>query len=114
MFLVELEQIWDTFLEELNKNELVVDCFHKKVAGIPFLYVQIQTGHVFGWEEKGQSFIHVCSKKAMFKKKVTAETHFFRRQDNLFVYRHRFYVPQEKMFCCGNLCEDCIRLRKKA
>lgn len=112
--MVELEQIWDTFLEELNKNDLVVHCFRKKVTGIPFLYVQIDSDHIYDWEEKGQSFIHVCSKKAMFKKKVTVETHFFRCQDNLFVYRHRFYVPQEKMFCCGNLCEDCIRLKKKA
>ncbi|KMJ58513.1 hypothetical protein AB685_11575 [Bacillus sp. LL01] len=111
---MELEQIWNTFLEELQKNDLVVQCFRKKVTGIPFLYVQIDSEHTSGWEEKGQSFIQVCSKKAMFKKKVTAETHFFRRQDNLFVYRHRFFVPQEKMFCCGNLCDDCIRLKKRA
>ncbi|WP_404449937.1 hypothetical protein LG307_09015 [Sutcliffiella horikoshii] len=110
---MELEQIWNVFLEELDKNDLVVSCFRKHVTGIPFLYVEIDHKHISGWEEKGLSFIGVCSKKAMHKKKVTAETHYVRRQGCLFVYRHRFYVPQEKMFCCGNLCDDCIRLRGK-
>ncbi|WP_226681113.1 hypothetical protein [Sutcliffiella horikoshii] len=110
---MELEQIWDVFLVELDKNEIVICCFRKHVTGIPFLYVEVDPDHISGWEEKGRSFIGVCSKVAMHKKKVTVETHFVRRDENLFVYRHRFYVPQEKMFCCGNLCDDCIRLRVK-
>ncbi|QFT88749.1 hypothetical protein FIU87_08840 [Bacillus sp. THAF10] len=109
---MELDAIWNSFLEELQKNELVQNCYRKNVTGIPFLYVTVMEEHNEIWEEKGRSFIHVCAKKAMFKKKVTAETHFFRKHHSLFVYRHRFFVPQEKMFCCGNLCEDCIRLRK--
>ncbi|TRY27966.1 hypothetical protein FOI68_00980 [Brevibacillus sp. LEMMJ03] len=28
------------------------------------------------------------------------------------VFRFRFLVPQEKQFCCGNLCEDCFLLRQ--
>ncbi|KPB03336.1 hypothetical protein [Bacillus sp. CHD6a] len=110
---MELEQIWDVFLEELDKNVLVLSCFRKHVAGIPFLYVDVDPKHINDWEDKGMSFIEVCSKVAMHKKKVTVETHFVRSKKSLFVYRHRFYVPQEKMFCCGNLCEDCIRLRVK-
>jgi hypothetical protein len=110
---MELDRIWDSFIAELNKHDLVLNSAHKKVTGIPFLYIHIDHAHINDWEEKGSSFIHVCAKKAMYKKKVTAETHFFRQENNIFVYRHRFYVPQEKMFCCGNLCEDCIRLRKK-
>ncbi|CAG9619834.1 hypothetical protein [Sutcliffiella rhizosphaerae] len=109
---IELEMVWDIFLADLNENGLVKDCFRKKITGIPFLYVEVLPEHSDSWEKKGLSFIHVCSKKAMFKKKVTTETHFVRRQEQIFVYRHRFFVPQEKMFCCGNLCEDCIRLRK--
>ncbi|MBM7621714.1 hypothetical protein JOC95_003622 [Bacillus tianshenii] len=111
---MELEQIWFTFLDELKSDELVEGCFRKNITGIPFLYVHVSAERVSEWESRGSSIIAVCSKKAMFRKKVTVETHFVRVSNNLYVYRHRFFVPQEKMFCCGNLCADCIRLRKKA
>lgn len=28
------------------------------------------------------------------------------------VFRFRFLVPEEKMFCCGNQCTDCVLHRK--
>lgn len=110
---MELEQIWTTFLNELKMEEFVDGCFRKNITGIPFLYIQVQAEKVTDWKIKGLAIIAACSKKAMFRKKVTVETHYVRQTQNLFVYRHRFFVPQEKMFCCGNLCPDCIRLRNR-
>ncbi|MGD6833189.1 hypothetical protein ACQCT5_13550 [Sutcliffiella halmapala] len=111
---MELEQIWSTFLNELKEDELVEGCFRKNITGIPFLYVHVSAEKVSEWEAKGSVIIAACAKKAMFRKKVTVETHFVREAHHQYVYRHRFFVPQEKMFCCGNLCEDCIRLRKNS
>jgi len=45
--------------------------------------------------------------------KLGAECVYVRTQENIHVYRFRFTVPNEKMFCCGNFCVDCIRLRGK-
>lgn len=111
---MELEQIWSTFLNDMKEDELVEGCFRKNITGIPFLYVHVSAEKMPEWDAKGSAIIAACSKKAMFRKKVTVETHFVRQAQNQYVYRHRFFVPQEKMFCCGNLCEDCIRLRKKS
>ncbi|EMT53782.1 MULTISPECIES: hypothetical protein [Brevibacillus] len=29
------------------------------------------------------------------------------------VFRFRFLIPEDKKFCCGNLCDDCYLLRSK-
>lgn len=39
---------------------------------------------------------------------------YVRSSDPWHVYRFRFRVPDEKQFCCGNLCEDCFLLRSSA
>ncbi|WP_078381013.1 hypothetical protein [Sutcliffiella halmapala] len=108
---MELEQIWSSFLNELKQNELVDGCYRKNITGIPFLYVKVNLDNGLAWEKIGSSIIGACAKKAMFRKKVTVETYYVRHDETHFVYRHRFFVPQEKMFCCGNLCVDCIRLK---
>ncbi|WNC17086.1 hypothetical protein [Brevibacillus brevis] len=38
---------------------------------------------------------------------------YVRSDDREHVYRFRFTVPNEKQFCCGNLCEDCFLLRER-
>nr|WP_034670071.1 hypothetical protein [Ectobacillus panaciterrae] len=58
-----------------------------------------------------QHTIAQISALAMKGKRVHAECIFVRQENTLFVFRYRFYVPQQKMFCCGNLCIDCIRFR---
>ncbi|WP_223700347.1 hypothetical protein [Sutcliffiella deserti] len=111
---MELQEIWSSFLTKLSQSELVESCYRKNITGIPFLYVKVNKTDVSAWDDHGFSIISACSKQAMFQKRVTVETNFVRQDATpQFVYRHRFYVPQEKMFCCGNLCPDCIRLRKR-
>jgi hypothetical protein len=103
---MKLEQVWQAFILHLMKNDLITKAYWKKITGIPFLYLQAK-------EDTKQSEIErvilICSATAMKGKKLHCQTVFVRKEGNLFVYRHRFLVPQEKMFCCGNLCADCIR-----
>lgn len=94
------------FEELLGKSEVFAKVECKKVAGIPFVYL---------WPEKDRSRKHIeeslkwCASKAMKGKRLTLAMSFVRKNQAFYVYRVRFLVPQRKMFCCGNLCEDCIR-----
>jgi hypothetical protein len=105
---MDLELIWQLFMKQLTLNECIYKAYWKKITGIPFLYIQItpNTSH-----SSLESLIKKCSAIAVNGKRLHSETIFVRQDDMLYVYRHRFYVPQEKMFCCGNLCVDCTRLK---
>lgn len=45
--------------------------------------------------------------------KLRVECVYVRSKDQQHVFLFRFLVPNEKQFCCGNLCEDCYYLREK-
>lgn len=80
----------------------------KLMAGIPFLYVTVSQ-HVS--IDQSTDAVKKHAVKAMKGKRLTLNLDFVRSEGNLYVYRMRFLVPQEKMFCCGNLCFDCIRFK---
>ncbi|WP_400163942.1 hypothetical protein ACAF76_012810 [Brevibacillus sp. TJ4] len=46
--------------------------------------------------------------------RLKPECIYVRSDDCWHVYRFRFRVPDEKQFCCGNLCDDCFLLRDSA
>ncbi|AZB42813.1 hypothetical protein CEF21_11190 [Bacillus sp. FJAT-42376] len=106
----ELDRIWEHFLNLLHADPALAKVRKVVIAGTPFLYVfksSLITCSAL------QTRIEKTAKKAMLFKRVTSKTVFVRAEDDLFVFRHRFYVPQEKMFCCGNRCTDCILLQPK-
>lgn len=107
---MDLEDIWFHFIERLTRNPLIEKASWNKVAGLPFLYITATA-------ELSQSILEIeirkCSAIAMKGHRLHCETVFVRNEGHLYVYRHRFLVPQEKMFCCGNLCADCVRLKGK-
>ncbi|RSK26915.1 hypothetical protein EJF36_08555 [Bacillus sp. HMF5848] len=104
-----LHTVWNDFFGHLEQNAYV-EKFHKtEHAGIPFLYITTSKQLLVNeWID----IIHQSSKKAVHNRQITFETVFIRKENNLLVFRHRFYVPQEKMFCCGNFCKDCIRFKQ--
>lgn len=106
---MNLNQTVQLFLDRMNADK-TLSCWIKKSAGIPFLYVQVNSA---GSLAHIKLKIEKESRYAMKGKRLTFECIFVREDTTLYVFRHRFYVPQEKMFCCGNLCEDCIRLKKR-
>jgi hypothetical protein len=105
---MDLEPVWQLFMKQLTKNMCIHKAHWKKITGIPFLYIQI-VPHTS--QSSLESLINKCSAIAIKGKRLHSETVFVRQDEMLYVYRHRFYVPQEKMFCCGNLCVDCTRLK---
>lgn len=105
---MDLEPIWQLFIKQLTLNKCITKVHWKKITGIPFLFINI-TPEIS--QRTLEEIINKCSVIAMKGHRLHSETIFVRHDDMLYVFRHRFYVPQEKMFCCGNLCVDCTRLK---
>ncbi|MBM7578383.1 hypothetical protein [Jeotgalibacillus terrae] len=104
---MDVNDIWEKFISLLHDEPGMIQAEWKKSAGIPFLYLKtIKTDR-----NEVEHMIKKCAVRAMRGKRLNAETVFVRSAHEQWVYRHRFYVPLEKMFCCGNLCSDCIRFR---
>lgn len=101
---MDLNLIWEEFITRLNGEPAIEEAMCRKYAGIPFLYLRPVSGE--GRALPG--LIQKAAARAMRGRQLHCETVFV-RSGKVFVYRHRFYVPQKKMFCCGNLCPDCIR-----
>jgi hypothetical protein len=105
---MDLEPIWQQFIKMLTLNKDIKSAYWRKIAGIPFLYVCSTELSQLALE----AIIKRCSVATIKGNRLHSETIFVRQDGVLFVFRHRFYVPQEKMFCCGNLCADCTRLKR--
>ncbi|MDG5470175.1 hypothetical protein P6709_00355 [Jeotgalibacillus sp. ET6] len=104
---MDINLIWEDFVQRLSKTEGITGVRWKKIAGIPFLYISVD-----GLEKERLHYeIRKNAGRAMRGKRLHAETVPVRQNQDEYVFRHRFYVPQEKMFCCGNLCPDCIRFK---
>ncbi|MCA1053393.1 hypothetical protein LCM10_00240 [Rossellomorea aquimaris] len=104
---MDLKVIWDEFIDYLNGDLAIEEANVKWIAGIPFLYIRSELD-----KREVEHAIKKWSARSMRGKRLHSETIFFREDSSQYVYRHRFYVPQEKMFCCGNLCVDCVRLKQ--
>lgn len=106
---MDLLLLWEEFIKLLNSEKYIVKAYYKKITGIPFLYIKVEDSFD---QKKLENAIRIRAAQVMKGKRLHSETTFVRADHSFYVYRHRFFVPQEKMFCCGNLCVDCIRLKK--
>ncbi|NHM29672.1 hypothetical protein [Neobacillus terrae] len=106
---MELDLVWEKFIILLqSSNSIIEKAEWKKITGIPFLYIMPRERTMV---EDIQKAIMQSAAKAMQGKRLHSQTVFVRKEKSLLVFRHRFYVPQKKMFCCGNLCNDCVRFQ---
>ncbi len=105
---MDLDKVWAVFIQQLQKEEDIQSVEKTQMAGIPFFYLTVleNIDH-----KQMQKLIEKAAVQAMKGKRLHSEMIFVRKEENVYVYRGRFFVPQEKMFCCGNLCHDCIRFR---
>ncbi|TGB05030.1 hypothetical protein [Halobacillus salinus] len=103
---IDHEVAFETFRTKLNQSSLIRRSEWKKVAGLPFVYLWLED-HVD--QRMLEDALKLCAAKAMRGKRLTLEMSYVRKNQAFYVYRIRFLVPQRKMFCCGNLCDDCIR-----
>ncbi|MDN4073563.1 MULTISPECIES: hypothetical protein [Fictibacillus] len=103
---MDLDHIWNSFLEAIRQTPFVHSAEKKLITGLPFLYIRTDgTADRTKIEEELKN----RSMQAMKGSRLNAELSYVRTDSDLYVFRFRFLVPQMKMFCCGNLCEDCIR-----
>ncbi|KGP72454.1 hypothetical protein [Pontibacillus yanchengensis] len=102
----ELEQAWDKFIRYMSKHPSIEYCYYKHVTGIPFIYIKVTSISRNELEE----ILKLAAAKAMKGKRLTLSMYYVRENEAYYVYHVRFLVPQQKMFCCGNMCVDCIRL----
>ncbi|OZM58482.1 hypothetical protein CIB95_02630 [Lottiidibacillus patelloidae] len=105
---MNLNSIWKNYIEIVLSEDIILRAEKKVVAGIPFLYINVK--EETDLEMLEQVLINHAM-KCMKGKRLNFEIEFVRQEDKMFVFRARFLVPQEKMFCCGNLCENCIRFK---
>ncbi|KUP08548.1 hypothetical protein Q73_04970 [Bacillus coahuilensis m2-6] len=103
---MNIQTVWSDFLSRFNQSSNALRCERKVLAGASFLYIR-----KYDLKPTIENDIKIHSMKSMENYRLHSETIFVRETDIHYVFRHRFFVPQEKMFCCGNLCEDCIRFR---
>ncbi|MDE5413087.1 hypothetical protein [Alkalihalobacterium chitinilyticum] len=103
---MSLETVWDHFMELLKNNPAITSVTKKKFTHLPFLYVQTTTSHV-----ELENTLKSAAMTVMKGKRLTLEMAYVRKMEDIYIYRLRFLVPSEKMFCCGNGCMDCIRFK---
>ncbi|WP_057915071.1 hypothetical protein [Peribacillus muralis] len=106
---MDLDHIWHQFIDHLLDNDEITEVSVKKFTGIPFIYIHYHSLKT----DEGLLFLIIkkAASHSMRGKQLHCETIFVRQEDDVYVFRHRFFVPQKKMFCCGNLCPDCILFR---
>jgi hypothetical protein len=107
---MDLTAIWEIFFQKISSDSRIKAIDKKVIAGLPFVYVHTVPGTTL---DSVTDALKENSVKAMKGKRLTLELIFVRAEENVYIFRMRFLVPQEKMFCCGNLCFDCIRLRSQ-
>ncbi|WP_216830896.1 hypothetical protein [Alkalihalobacterium elongatum] len=103
---MSLENVWNKFLELLEENPKIKSVIKKNITNLPFIYVQSNVMH-----QEIDLILKSAAMTVMKGKRLTLEMVYVRKTEDTYVYRLRFLVPSEKMFCCGNGCMDCIRFK---
>ncbi|MCA0983597.1 hypothetical protein LCL89_05950 [Halobacillus yeomjeoni] len=100
------ERAFEIFETQLTRHSDLASVVFKTFTGLPFVYIEPKPEVT---RTEVEDILKVCAAKAMRGKRLTLAMSFVRKNQASYVYRVRFLVPQRKMFCCGNLCDDCIR-----
>ncbi|MDR6225267.1 hypothetical protein [Desmospora profundinema] len=99
-----MEAFVHRLLDLLKKESDCQKVMHRVHAGVDFFYFSPSGLH---WGERMKRLITPLIKDT----EVSFECRYVRRSQERDVYRIHFRVPDEKSFCCGNQCMDCILLR---
>lgn len=100
-----MNNVIHSFIHQLTsvKNPSFTSLELKQFAGIFFLYVH-------GMHDRYE-FERFLQKQADYFVRNTVlklEFEYIRQSQNKTVYRIQLRVPEEKSFCCGNGCQNCI------
>lgn len=102
-----LELVYQRYHETVTHLSEIAALEWREYAGQRFLYVSSPLPM--------ESLTHLlleAGERVISGTKLQVELLHVRSLEALHVFRFRFLVPNEKQFCCGNLCEDCFLLRE--
>ena len=102
-----LPAFYQQFEETLLREGTITSCAWRTHAGRRFLYVSSALP-----ARSLTARLLETGERLTVGSKLLPECIYVRSDEGQHVYRFRFLVPNEKQFCCGNLCEDCFLLRK--
>ncbi|WP_035662396.1 hypothetical protein [Halalkalibacter akibai] len=108
---MDLNIIWEKFLTILDEDPNIKAVTKQVFTGIPFIYITPVSETI--QIQKLNDLLSYAAAKSMKGKRLSCDLSFVRMKSQTFVYRARFKVPQEKLFCCGNGCTDCVRLKQQ-
>ncbi|MCM2674844.1 hypothetical protein [Alkalicoccobacillus plakortidis] len=95
-----LDSYYSQFIQTLPHYSIKM----KAIGGYYFLYVRSNEN-----ETKTKESIQSAASDITKQTLLTFECESVRTVNGIHVFRFRFLVPREKMFCCGNECPNCIR-----
>ncbi|MGF9910654.1 hypothetical protein [Brevibacillus porteri] len=102
-----LATFYHQFEEALHREKIVTHSSWRTYAGQLFFYVSSTLPAPLLTKQLMET-----GERLTTDTKLKPECIYVRSDDMQHVYRFRFRVPDEKQFCCGNLCEDCFLLRQ--
>ncbi|TSB46304.1 hypothetical protein [Alkalicoccobacillus porphyridii] len=76
----------------------------KEISGYHFIYIRSNEPPT-----SIEKQIILAANQLIKKNTLSYECVFVRQKNGQSVFRFRFLVPSEKMFCCGNGCINCTR-----
>ncbi|MFC4076917.1 hypothetical protein [Salinithrix halophila] len=103
------ETLDEHFLRQLILGEGCREAFLRNYAGVQFLYILPATA------VNHKEIRCLIDEKATDLTRNSARFHecqYVRQSRGWLVFRFRFRFPDEKSFCCGNQCIDCVLLHR--
>jgi len=101
-----LDETYHEMLRRLYAQREIEHAEWRHYAGIRFLYVRSPLpSNQLGRKLEETGFQITAGTKLQW------ESVYVRSEGHQHIFRFRLLVPNEKQFCCGNLCEDCFLLR---
>lgn len=105
-----LEKLTAQLVIRLLSANVTEDVTKNTFVGMTFLYITPVNGT---GEKEIRSLIAQTADSLTLNRNIYYDCFYVRQKERQFVYRFRFRYPDEKSFCCGNRCPDCIYKRPK-
>ncbi|OYD08913.1 hypothetical protein [Paludifilum halophilum] len=105
-----LERMRDRLIRRLISAETCLKVTSRTYAGVPFLYILPGKSQD---EKKISQSIRRTAAHLTRHTELSWECSYVRTSGEELVYRFRFLYPDQKSFCCGNQCSDCVLQRRQ-
>ncbi|CAJ1003032.1 MULTISPECIES: hypothetical protein [Bacillales] len=104
---MRLDTYYQRFTDAILQQDVAASAYWRQFAGQRFFYIASPLPAT-----QLACQLLATGERITADTKLKLECVYVRSDSSQHVFRVRFLVPQEKQFCCGNLCEDCFLLRQ--